>query len=395
MSRQQRLLEQAEEKVRKRDLGGADKLLRRALVFDAKDPQTLLLLGDTAFYRKQFGQALSFYRDAYAALKRADVAFRVGFTLLYRRQFQQAASFFEEALAIDPDYGPATYGLGLAYEQLGENEKAMAAINRAVGGSTEGTYPLQDPDAFMEGKPLSEVAMLGTYLKAFLKRQEEGEQRLQEPWTRSSVAVKQVLKMIRQGRLRRALELVERELLKAPGAPELLALKGKILYWQGKYQSAEEATREAVLSGLDTAETRLFLGWALFRQERIDEAIREIERGLQLSPEHAPSAYTLGLLYQKKGEMKASYQWLEKALTLNAQIKQIVSESRGPLPPAGKQEQRIGCLGAAAALLYYACLKGLVAVVSLLLVARLFPRRTREKLDRWIEEVQLRLEQTG
>lgn len=395
MSRRQRFLDQAEEKIRKRDLAGADKLLRRALVFDARDPRTLLLLGDAAFYRKQFGQAMSFYRDAYASLKRADVAFRIGFTLLYQRQFRQAVSFFEEALGMDPDYGPATYGLGLAYEQLGESEKAMETMNRAMGQSGEGPYPLQDPDAFMEGKPLSEAALLGSYLKAFLKRQQEKERRLTDPPARSSVAAGQALGMIRTGRLRRALELTERELLKSPGAPELLALKGRILYWLGQDQSAAETTREAVLSGLDTAETRLFLGWALFRQQRVDEAIKEIERGLQLAPEHASCAYTLGLLYQKKGEIKASYQWLEKALTLNPQIKQVVSESRGPLPPAAKREARAGCLGAAAGLLYYACLKGLLTLVSLLLAAKLFPRRTRQRLERWIEEAGLRLEQTG
>ncbi len=56
----------------------------------------------------------------------------MGFALVQQQKYKTALDFFESALALNPEQANAYYGLGAAYDGLGELELAMSAMNSFI-----------------------------------------------------------------------------------------------------------------------------------------------------------------------------------------------------------------------------------------------------------------------
>jgi hypothetical protein len=95
----------------------------------------------------------------------------------------------------------------------------------------------------------------------------------------------------------RAVRLYHKALRRVPGAPAVWVQYGHALKETGDVVAAELAYRRAVALAPDVAEWHLFLGEALLRQSRIEEARAALLRCEQLDP---------AALQQKKLELAAS-----------------------------------------------------------------------------------------
>jgi Tfp pilus assembly protein PilF len=62
-----------------------------------------------------------------------------------------------------------------------------------------------------------------------------------------------------------------------------------------------------------TAEAHTFLGWAYSFQERLDEAIEECHRAIEVDPDFGNPYNDIGVYLMQKGRFDEALSWLEKA----------------------------------------------------------------------------------
>lgn len=77
-------------------------------------------------------------------------------------------------------------------------------------------------------------------------------------------------------------------------------IKGNALDGQGKPEKAIQAYRDGIKSGEPNNMLHFNLAICLGNQKQVDEAIGELEKAIDIKPEHASSHYVLGLLHYNK-----------------------------------------------------------------------------------------------
>jgi tetratricopeptide (TPR) repeat protein len=81
----------------------------------------------------------------------------------------------------------------------------------------------------------------------------------------------------------------------------------------GDYDMAVELYKRS-LDLHPTAEAYTFLGWTYRFQGRLDDAIAECKKAIQIDPEYGNPYNDIGAYLIEKGEYDASLPWLERAL---------------------------------------------------------------------------------
>jgi len=108
--------------------GGALDLLLKSKSINAKDPATLILLGDAYLQANDGGKSVSSYEDAALAdPKNGKPHYKIGTVYNRSKNTTAAISAFEKAISVDPEYAPAFRELGEIYYGKSEGEKAVKA----------------------------------------------------------------------------------------------------------------------------------------------------------------------------------------------------------------------------------------------------------------------------
>ncbi len=81
----------------------------------------------------------------------------------------------------------------------------------------------------------------------------------------------------------------------------------------GEYEMAVELYKRS-LELHPTAEAYTFLGWAYHFQGKLDEAIAECKKAIQVDPEFGNPYNDIGAYLIEKGEYDEAIRWLERAL---------------------------------------------------------------------------------
>jgi Tfp pilus assembly protein PilF len=81
----------------------------------------------------------------------------------------------------------------------------------------------------------------------------------------------------------------------------------------GEYDMAVELYKRS-LDLHPTAEAYTFLGWAYRHQGKLDEAIAECKKAIQVDPEYGNPFNDIGAYLIEKGEYDEAIPWLERAL---------------------------------------------------------------------------------
>jgi len=100
-----------------------------------------LRLGDRAFLRNDYPQALHFYRQALSDNPQSQTAlFSLGVTYTRLGRYPQARDAFIKVLAQDPNSAPACNNLGWVYLALGRTDLALQWLTQAL--SLQPDYPM-------------------------------------------------------------------------------------------------------------------------------------------------------------------------------------------------------------------------------------------------------------
>src|SRR5262245_44644799 len=80
----------------------------------------------------------------------------------------------------------------------------------------------------------------------------------------------------------------------------------------GQYEQAISLYKQSI-EVYPTAEAHTFLGWTYSFQERLDEAIEECQRAIEVDPDFGNPYNDIGVYLMQKGLFDEALSWLEKA----------------------------------------------------------------------------------
>jgi Tfp pilus assembly protein PilF len=84
------------------------------------------------------------------------------------------------------------------------------------------------------------------------------------------------------------------------------------LQMAGELDRAIERYRESI-EVCPTAEAHTFLGWTLSFQDKLDEAISECRRAIEVDPEFGNPYNDIGVYLMQQGKLDEALPWLQKA----------------------------------------------------------------------------------
>ena len=276
-------------------------------------------------YRRGDYQAMLTYLETTAdMLETPDIVFLKGEAFRLLERYQQALDAYERAIFLDEDFAPPYYGRALTKRAIDPKAEILDDLSRAIQlDERYGEAYLTRAEVYSErgemGKVLSNAQAAVKYLpnspRAHYYRAlaylETG--RPQEAYRDGDIALEGDINHIPTyrllGRIYLALENPESALAmfnKYAGyteeeTAEFDFLLGKAAYLAEEYQQAETALAEAIDKGRDNAETRLYLGSALFEGGDVDQGLGYLFQAWKLEPENYDLAYTLGRHYFRAG----------------------------------------------------------------------------------------------
>jgi tetratricopeptide (TPR) repeat protein len=90
-------------------------------------------------------------------------------------------------------------------------------------------------------------------------------------------------------------------------------VRGYKLQMDGRLDEAVRAYQES-LRFQETAEAHTFLGWALSHKDRLDQAIEECHRAIQVDPDFGNPYNDIGVYELEKGNLEEAMSWFQDAL---------------------------------------------------------------------------------
>jgi predicted Zn-dependent protease len=311
----------------------ARRVLIEALRRDPNNEQINVLLGQIAFSRKEYVQAVTRFRKSPSVLannplllvnyaealletKSVDLAKRQ----LERLQTRNAAAQFEAGLLL------ARFGEYLAAEkhfklaQSGYPQPEVVAFNLALtqyraGEFTESIATLEEmrQRGFKTGDVLNLLgeayAETGQSKKALDILQEAARNNPKDE--RNYLAIARLA--IEEDMAVAGLQLLDQGLRHLPKSYPLLLQRGYLLLSQGQYREAESDYRSAIQTQAASDSARIGLAFVLLQSQRQSEAANLLQGVIQSSPSNFFAHYLLGELRIREGLDDEALMHLEKA----------------------------------------------------------------------------------
>ncbi|HEX9920553.1 MAG TPA: tetratricopeptide repeat protein, partial [Candidatus Methylomirabilis sp.] len=307
--------------------------------------------------RHRFAQVLIRLKDLDQALVHGQLALEanpdfleakktIGIIYMEKKSFQQAVTCFQEILAQDPDDQSSLLNLGLSLEELGRYEEALTSFSKIPP----------------EGSFYSETLIHRGYVATLLGRFDQAIALYREALKGSPDAANfhffLGLTYLRKKDYVQSIDCLEKAVSLDQGKEIYHFQLGAAYERMGQLDKAEGEFKEAIRlnprqadaynylgymyadRGLKLDESVFYikkalelepsngafvdsLGWAYFKKGMVDEAIRELERSLELSMMNDPTIHEhLGDAYFQKGLiLKAIAEW-EKSIQLNGESRE-------------------------------------------------------------------------
>lgn len=235
------------------------------------------------------------------------VMFDIGLMAIDSKRFDAALTYLNRAVELEYKTSEAHYFIGRVEQTRREYVLAIAAYDQV----SEGQYQLDAGIRAAELSAKSESLDVGLARLAALSGQFSSEDSAQ----RLALAEANILQTA--GQELRAVEVLNRALKAQPADTDLRYARGLAAERAGDQLLFESDMRELVKLDPNNAHAMNALGYALTeRGERLDEAKSLIERAYKLKPSDPAIIDSMGWLYFKLGDYKASVKHLRRAYEL-------------------------------------------------------------------------------
>ena len=250
--------------------------------------------------RAEFQQLLAAYPDS------PDLAFAVGLLSLDIGELDRGEKELRQALASGKkDENVVHYYLGQLSEVKGHDEDAIKNYEKIQNG----TYHF-----------LARLRM--AYLTNKLGRPDDASQLLRKTVTKNNQQRMQLImleaQMLRDAqKLEAAYQVLMLWLEKIPNQPDLMYEAGMLADRLGKHDIFEQMMRKIIDIKPDYAQAYNALGYGLIeRNERIQEAMRLVEKAYQLTPDDVGIIDSMGFGYYRLGDLVKSLEFLRRAYAI-------------------------------------------------------------------------------
>lgn len=303
----------------------------------AADPQRLayehrLAVAILASEANQFDIAGQFYDLAIQA--RADQAARIlltwGLDLLLKGEPQRATKVFQRGIdqkALPDDDPTFWFYLAGALELADQTEAALAAARKTAELAARRKTAPADPNKPQPAEELPRCLSRVAWILYHAKRYDEATRAYRDLVQKyaEDYGSSEIRRVVREARLilsnlavlrndwATAEEWLEQVLDEFPDDPSALNDLGYLWADQGKHlHRAHRMIRRAVDQEPDNAAYRDSLGWVLFRQGKLREALPELEKAAAAEPDPVVLDH-LGDACRADGQLEKAKQWWRKA----------------------------------------------------------------------------------
>jgi len=114
-----------------------------------------------------------------------------------------------------------------------------------------------------------------------------------------------------------AMRIVERELARAPQDMDVRAWRARVLTWSGHLAGAEKEYLEILKSARNDPDNWMGLAGVYLREERLEDALRALDRAVELDPKRADLRAARARALRAMGERNEARVEFQKALNLD------------------------------------------------------------------------------
>jgi tetratricopeptide (TPR) repeat protein len=269
------------------------------------NPATSFNLIHAYFQSKQTAKALRLATELSAQNKdNVQVHFSLGVLLASEKQYKPAQLELEMADALRPGTFEILYNLGLSLLRNNENAKAEVTLNRALKLKPESpdTLYLLGQAAANQSRPLDALDLL---LRAHKLAPEN-----------TDVIFLMAKVSMSQNYFEDAIPLLESGILIAPQRADLRAALGESYFMSGKVDKAIDEFKK-LLEIEPSARSYSFIGLSYRELGRFDEARQYLQQGIKLDPHNTSCLFSLGYIAERQGDSTTAETMFQEALKSN------------------------------------------------------------------------------
>ncbi|MDP8262942.1 MAG: tetratricopeptide repeat protein [Candidatus Ancaeobacter aquaticus] len=216
----------------------------------------------------------------------------LGFIYAKQGNYDEAIFEFKRALEVNPKYVKVMNNLGIVFAEKGEYEKALDSFNNALA------IKENDPEAIYN------IGM--TYWKK-IRDYDEAKKYFQQyiqlrPNDETTYEVKKILGKIDQDKLihkQRTQEIMVEALSTPDDDTSEHYTRAVQLYTEGNIDKALSEFKIAAEKQENETNARIYMGVILNQKGRVDDAIEQLEKSIELTPDNPDAYYNLALIYDK------------------------------------------------------------------------------------------------
>ena len=283
-------------------------LLTKSKSLDAKNPETLLLLGDAYLAQNNGGLAVSNYEKASALnSKVAKPFYKIGLVYLRSRNFDGAQEAFSKAIEIDPAYTLAYKELGELYYQRKDGADAVKAYQKYLSLTDKPeTGKLQLAFFFVMAKDFSRANDL---FEALVQKADVS------PTTLRFYA----LSLFEDGKHEQSREIFDRYLSAANGTADANdhLIYAKVLLKQNEDSLAVDQLKKSLVLKGDQPDAVRTLAETLYRTKKFTESIQAYIKLKGITPRPtSQDVYTLGRAFYFNNQFESADSTFEKLISM-------------------------------------------------------------------------------
>lgn len=250
-------------------------------------------------------ERLGLKRQATVGLARAYL--NLGVLQAQGERFPRAAELIAKAAAVDPDFPNVQSSLGVAHFNAKQFQQAVAPLTRALAKAPA--------DAGL--KRMLAMAWLNTraYEKAAELLQDDPERA-----TNPSLQFAYGLALVKTDRAAEAERVFDGLISRHGGSAELNVLLGQAHAQQGDFEEAIRSLQRALQIDGKAAEANSTLGEIYLRQGRLDEAEQALRAELLAHPDHLPSQQNLAIVLDRQQKPQEAIPLLQSVLKANPDV---------------------------------------------------------------------------
>ena len=277
-------------------------LLTASVLADEGEFQRLSAQANAARDANNVPQAIALYRQALALNPRWDQGWWYLGTLLYDSdQYTDGRDALRHLLELQPNAGPAWGLLGLCEFETGENDKALADVERGLAASSELQPGMEAVLRFHEALLLTRAGQFDRAIQTYAMLIRRGSR---SPELVSAVGL---------AALRRP--MLPKEI--PPGQTDLFLSAGKasIFTMSGDLEHAQQALNDLAARFPDASGVHYLRGTFLLVADTA-QAVDEFKEELRVNPSNSAAGAMLAWVLLRAGELQTALPYAEKAATL-------------------------------------------------------------------------------